>query len=137
MKVDGLDIDVEIEGVLTEENRAACIVGHVEPTCKNVMINIFGRLLQGNDMPPPCNLFFDSIFFSPTGSRVPIVDAESPLHNRTGRKVLVGTVCVRRCSMFPFGCLAKFCCSLLNIHHMLNQDFVLAHFDPRSTQICS
>ena len=27
---------------------------------------------------------------------------ESPLHNRTGRKVFTGTVHVGRCSMFPF-----------------------------------
>ena len=40
MKVDGLDIDVGVESVLIEENRAACMMGHVEPTCKNVMIDI-------------------------------------------------------------------------------------------------
>ena len=34
MKVDGLDIDVGVEGVLVEENRAAYIMGHVEPTSK-------------------------------------------------------------------------------------------------------
>ena len=69
-----------VEGVLIEENRAACIMGHVEPTCKNVMIDIVGRLLQGNDMPPACNLFFEGIFFSASGPRVPVVDAESLLH---------------------------------------------------------
>ena len=55
------------------------------------MVNIFGRLLQGNDVPPSCNLLFEGIFFSPTGSRVPVVDAESPLHNRTGRKAFTRT----------------------------------------------
>ena len=81
MKVDRFDINIWIDGVLIEENRTACIMGHVEPTCKNVMINIFGRFLQGNDMPPPCNLFFEGIFFCTSGSRVPVVDAESLLHN--------------------------------------------------------
>ena len=33
MKVDGLDIDVGAEGVLVEENRATCVMGHMEPTC--------------------------------------------------------------------------------------------------------
>ena len=33
MKVDGLDIDIGVEGVLVEENPAACVMGHVEPTC--------------------------------------------------------------------------------------------------------
>ena len=81
MKIDGLDIDVGLEGVLIEEDRAACIMGHVEQTRKNVMINIFGRLLQGNDMPPSSSLFFEGIFFSPSGSRVLVVDAQSRLHN--------------------------------------------------------
>ena len=82
MKVDGFDIDVGVEVVLVEENRAACTMGHVEPTCKNVMIDTFGRFLQSNDMPHPCNLFFEGIFFSASGPRVPVVDAESLLlHN--------------------------------------------------------
>ena len=81
MKVDGLDIDVGVEGVLIEENRTACIMGHVEATCKNVLINMFGRILQGNDLPPSCNVFFEGIFCPPSGSKVPVVDAESLLHN--------------------------------------------------------
>ena len=81
MEVDRFDIDVVIESVLTEENRTACMMGHVEPTCKNVMINIFGRLLQGNDMPPTCKLFFEEIFFSASEPRVPVVDAKSLVHN--------------------------------------------------------
>ena len=76
MKVDGLDINIGVEGVLTEENRAACIMGHVEPTCKRVIIDILGCLLQGNDMPPACNLLFEGIFFPAPGLRVPVVDAE-------------------------------------------------------------
>ena len=63
MKVDGLDIDVGKEGVITEENRTACTMGHVESTCKNVMTNIFGGLLQGNDMPPSYKKFFEGVFF--------------------------------------------------------------------------
>ena len=81
MKVDRFDINVWIEGVLIEENRTACMMGQVEPTCKNVMINMFGRLLQGSDMPPPCILFFEGVFFSASGPTVPVVDAESFLHN--------------------------------------------------------
>ena len=72
MKADGLDIDVGIEGVLIEENRAACVMGHVEATWKNVMIDIFGCLLQGNDMSFLHNLFFEGIFFSAPGPRVPV-----------------------------------------------------------------
>ena len=81
MKVDGLDIDVGVEGVLVEENRAACVMGHVKSFLKNVMINILGCLLQGHDMPTSCNLLFGGIFFPTSGSIVPVVDAESLLHN--------------------------------------------------------
>ena len=42
MKVDRLDIDVGVERVLVEENRATCVVGYVEATYKNVMIDILG-----------------------------------------------------------------------------------------------
>ena len=39
MKVDRCDIDVGMEGVLIEENRATCVMSHVEPTSKKVMID--------------------------------------------------------------------------------------------------
>ena len=64
MKVDRLDIDVGVEGVLVEENHAACIMGHVEPTCKNVMIDIIRSLLQGNDRPfSPQSVFRRRLLF--------------------------------------------------------------------------
>ena len=102
MKVDGLGIDVGVEGVLIEENCTSCVMGHVEAIREKLVVDIFGSLLQGNDLPPSCNCFCEGIFFSPSGSRVPVVDAVSPLRNRTGSKVLIGTVHVRRCSRFPF-----------------------------------
>ena len=77
-------------------------MGHVEAIREKLVINVVRRLLQGNDMPPSCNLWFEGIILSLTGSRVPVVDAESPLRNRTGRKVFSGTVYVGRGSMFPF-----------------------------------
>ena len=49
MKVDGFDIDVGVESVLVEENRATCVMGHVEAIREKLVVNIFGRLLQGND----------------------------------------------------------------------------------------
>ena len=102
MKVDGFDINVGVKGVLVEENRATCVMGHVEAIREKLVVNVVRCFLEGNDMPSSCNLLFEGIFFSPTESRVPVVDAESPLHNRTGSKVLIGTVHVRRCSRFPF-----------------------------------
>ena len=100
MKVDGLDIGVGVEGVLVEEDCTTCVMGHVEATREKLVVNVVRRFLQGNDMPHSCHLLFEGIFFSLTGSRVPTVDAESPLHNRTGRKAFTGTVHVRRGSVF-------------------------------------
>ena len=67
MKVDGLDVDIGVEGILVEENCVSSVMGHVEPTSKNVMVDIFRCLLQGNDVPPACKLLLESIFFSATG----------------------------------------------------------------------
>ena len=83
MEVDGLDIDVGKEGVLIEENRTSCVVGHVEPTWKNVMIDILGCLLQGNYVSPACNLLLEGIFFSASGPWIPVVDTQPLLHKRT------------------------------------------------------
>ena len=69
-------------------------MGHVGAIREKLVVNVVRRLLQGYDMPPSCNLFLEEIFFSTSGSRVPVVDAESPLHNRTGSKVFTGTVLV-------------------------------------------
>ena len=65
-------------------------MGHVEAIREKLVINIFGHLLQGNDMPPSCNLLFERIFFTPTVSRVLVVDAESSLHNieRVAKRLL-------------------------------------------------
>ena len=119
-----------LEGVLVEEHCTTCVMGHVEAIREKLVVNMLGRLLQGNDVPPSCNLLFEGIFFSSKESSVPGVDAESPLHNRTGRKAFAGTVQVRGGSVFSFRCFAKLCCSLLNIHHMLVQDFAVAQLDP-------
>ena len=62
MKVDRFDVDVRVEGVLIEENRAARIVGHVKTFLKNIVINIIRRFLQGNNMPFPRNLFLKCVF---------------------------------------------------------------------------
>ena len=52
MKVDGLDIDVGVEGVLVEEDCTTCVMGHVEAICEKLVVDAVRRFLQGNDMPP-------------------------------------------------------------------------------------
>ena len=39
MKVNGLDVNIGV-GVLVGENRLSSVMSHVEPICKNVMIDI-------------------------------------------------------------------------------------------------
>ena len=52
MEVDRFDVDVRVEGVLVEEDRAARIVGDVKSFLKNIVINIVRCFLQGNILPP-------------------------------------------------------------------------------------
>ena len=96
MKVDGFDINDGVKGVLVEENRAPCVMGHVVAIREKLVVNIFGRLLQGNDMPPSCNLLFEGIFFSLTVSRVPVVDAESLFKSNGSQSVFWSCSCEKR-----------------------------------------
>ena len=45
MKVNGLDVNIGVELDLVEENRASSVVGHVEPICQNIMIDILNCFL--------------------------------------------------------------------------------------------
>ena len=74
-------------------------MGQVEAIREKLVVNIRGRLLQGNDMPPSCNLLFEGIFFPPTRSRVPVVDAESPLQ-RVAKRFLELLCEKRSCVIF-------------------------------------
>ena len=40
MKVDGLEVDVGVESVLVEENRATCVMGHVEAIREELVVNV-------------------------------------------------------------------------------------------------
>ena len=46
MKVNGFDVEIGVESVLVEENRASSVMGHVEPTSKNLMVDILRCLLE-------------------------------------------------------------------------------------------
>ena len=58
-------------------------MGHVTKTSKNVMVDIFRCLLQGNDVPPACNLLLESILFSAREPWIPVADTQPLLHRRT------------------------------------------------------
>ena len=124
MKVHGFDVNIGVEGVFVEENRASSVVSHVEPTSKNVMVDILRCFLQGDDVPPACNLLFEGTFFSTWGPWVPIVDTQALLHGQT--IFFVGAVCYEK--MYHY--LAKICDSFLNIHHMMYQGIVRVCFYP-------
>ena len=100
------------KGVLVEENCTTCVMGHVVPTCEKVVVNVVGRLLQGNDVSHSCNLFLEGIFFFTSGPRVPVVDGEPLLHRWQSRKMFVSTVCLTRSSR-------KICGCSLNANHVL------------------
>ena len=80
MKVDRLNTDVRVEGVLVEENCAARKVGHVKSLMKNFVFEILRSLLQSDDVSFSRNLLLKGVFLSTSGPRIPVVDAESLLH---------------------------------------------------------
>ena len=84
------------------ENRASSVMGHVQPICKNVMIDILRCFLQRDDMPLGCDLLLKGIFLPTSRSWIPVVDAESLLHKRTVRQIFVEAVCLRRCIVSPY-----------------------------------
>ena len=62
-----VDIDVGVEGVLVEKNCTSFVTGHVEAIREKLVVKVLRHLLQGNDLPPSCNLLCEGIFFSPDG----------------------------------------------------------------------
>ena len=77
MKVNRPDFDIRVEGVFVEEHRASSVVGHVEPICQNIMVDILNCFLKCDDVPLACDLFLKSTFFSTSRFWIPVVDAES------------------------------------------------------------
>ena len=45
MKINGFDVDIGLEGVNVEENRASSEMSHVKPACGNVMVDSLGCFL--------------------------------------------------------------------------------------------
>ena len=90
-----------VEGVV-EENLASSVMGTVEPTSKNVMVDILRCFLQSDDVPPACNLLLEGIFFSASGPWIPAVDTQPLLHKRTIGDTFVEAVSLRRIIMSPF-----------------------------------
>ena len=68
VEVDGFDLDVQKEGVLVEQNRASSVVDHVVTAREELVVNVFNRLLQRDDMPFSCNLFLNSALSSTSRS---------------------------------------------------------------------
>ena len=78
VKVDGFDIDVRKESVLVEQHCASSVVGHVEPVREELVIDLFNRFLQGDDVPLfPSNVFFNGSSFSASRSSIPDIQGGS------------------------------------------------------------
>ena len=82
MEVDGLDIDVSVEGVLVEENRTTCEVSHKKAFMSDCVVDVVRSFLQSDEVPLSCNLFFDSISCASSKSRIPVVNTKPHLQRR-------------------------------------------------------
>ena len=86
MKIIGFDVDFGVEGVFVEENRASSVMGHVEPICANVIVDILRCFLWRDDVPTACDLLLEGIFLSASRSWIPVVHTKPLLHGRTIRQ---------------------------------------------------
>ena len=86
------NLDVRVKSVLIAQDSTASIMGHIEMICQELVLKVNSCLLQCDDVPFPRNVLLDGTFFSTSRSWIPVVDAESFLHRRTIRHVVVETV---------------------------------------------
>ena len=63
-----------VKGLLVEQNRTPSIMDHKEAIRQVVVVKVFKRFLQSDDVPFHHNVLFDGYFFSTPGSWVPVVD---------------------------------------------------------------
>ena len=71
MKVHGSDLDVWEECIFVEQDGTISIVCHMEAIRQELGVQVSNCFLQGDDVPLPCNLFFDGPLFSSPKSWVP------------------------------------------------------------------
>ena len=89
MKIHGLDINIRVEGVLVEEDRTTCKVGHMKAFMTDSVVDVVRSFLQGDKVPLARNLFFFGIFYTSSRSRIPVVDTKPPLQRRRRSEELV------------------------------------------------
>ena len=106
MKINRSNIDVLVRGVLVEQNRTTSKMCHIEPIRQVLVVKIFNCSLQGDDMPLPCNVFFDGSSCA-SRSLVPVVNAEPFLFSRASGNIGVEAVFLFGWRMLPYWCLAK------------------------------
>ena len=67
---------------MVEKHRATSVVSNMEPVCEEFMVNVVMRLLQGDNVPLSCNLFFNRAFFSTSRTWILVVFAQPLLNGR-------------------------------------------------------
>ena len=72
----------------------------MEPVCEEFMVNVVMRLLQGDNVPLSCNLFFNRAFFSTSRTWILVVFAQPLLNGRA-----VGHVGIKEYSWVVDSCL--------------------------------
>ena len=135
VKVNRFDLDIREKGILDEQHRASSVVSYVEPVREELVVNILNRLLQGDDVPFPCNLFLDSALFSTSRSWIPFVDAQTLLNGWAVWHAAVEETLSSRCVVPSSRCFTIFREGLSNVGHLSFHSNVRVCFHPRSQTV--
>ena len=100
-------LDVREASILVQQDCASSIVCHVEAIRQELVLEVFNCFLQGDDVPLPRNMFFDSSFSSTSRPWVPIVAAEPFLFGQSVGHVAINVILLARWRMFPGWRLAE------------------------------
>ena len=87
----------------------------VEAILQELVIQVFNRFLQGDDVPLPRSVLFDGSFFSTPRSWVPIINTEPPLFGQSVGHVVLEVVLTVICRVFSCRCIAVRCVDTLDV----------------------
>ena len=65
VEVNGVDLDVRLTSVLVEQDSTTSEMGNVKVIREALVLEVFDRLLQSNDVPFLSDVFLDGTFFPP------------------------------------------------------------------------
>ena len=79
VKVNGLDFDARVKGVVIEQDSTASVVVNARVMREALVLEVIDCLLERNHVPFPRTVLFNGTFSASSRSRIPAQDAEARL----------------------------------------------------------